>query len=670
MSPELSVSRDARLKRLRQRLHDETPPAAFEGQVQASRGAHLLYGVMLHAAARMEAGLELTRLESQLVGPVVRLLSREEVCDFGRVYQEEAAFRGRLFPDSLATRPVADGYSHEDLLADLPALHEEIAAQANVSVVDLDAPDSAGAGGADGAPLSFDSPSFREGMAAYGYGVSVVTASAHQEAAQERPPLQVDMTLPRFFCDFESHEVSGSNEIYWALAAGADEGVKQESITRTYGDVDNNETHNMDANTVLFRGTVGKVLIVHIELWEEDQGVDPELARTIKEIATALQDTADILSALPGGTQWQLVTDFVAMLGGIGQLVGEIIGWLEDDLLTHRTIAFDRGAMDALADPIYQQPDVTWRFPGPTAYEGSFTLDIRSRYTQPSSNDIALLAHATGGWSGRSLPWPRAKTPGAPALALHNGNLYCAVRGGDNKVYVSRRETSGTWSAFGAVPGLATNTPPALASYNGQLYLAVKQQSSDNNNGRAWVASSDRGDAWSPGITHDYIRTAPALAVHQGRLWLAAFGGTDGVSLLVGSRGTGGSWEWLKEHTAHKSQYAPAMTMFQNRLHLAYRDSDSQVCFTVRDDAFNASPRWAAAGRLSGTTPNGPALAVVGTQLHCAVRGGDDNIWHCTNAGTGWTPFTVVPTAGKTLSSPALAPSTATDLHLVYRALH
>ncbi|MER6914614.1 hypothetical protein ABT354_23315 [Streptomyces sp. NPDC000594] len=665
MSPELPVSRDERLNRLRQRLRNGTPATSAGGRVEASKGARLLYGVMLHGAARLQAGLELTGLEEQLVRPVVQLLSEEEVGDFGRVYQEEAATRSQLLPETLAARPVSEGYSVEDLVRDLPGLREEIAAQANVSTVDLAALPPAGE---DGAPAAPDSEEFQQGMAAYGYGATVVTASGppSAEAAQERPPLQVDMTLPRFFCRHRSWEVSGSNEIYWALAAGADEGTRQESITRTYGDVDNGETHNLDANTVLFRGQVSKVLLVHIECWEEDEKVDPKLAETIRTIATGLKDTAEIMGVLPGGTPWELVTDFVAMLGTIGHLISEILAWLADDLLVHRTIAFDRAAMNLLADPVFTQPDVTWWF----VAEAHFSLDIRGRYSQPSSNDIALSAHNASGWSAPSLPWPgAAKTPDAPALALHSGNLYCAARGMGDQIYISRRESDGRWTAFRQVPGISSKHAPALASFNGQLYLAVRLNSADNNASKAWLLSSAQGDSWSWVPTPGYCRTAPALAVHKNRLWLASFGGNNYRSLMVGSMGPGAEfWEGLKEWPAHESYSGPALASFNGQLHLAYRNPGDKICVTTRDDALNPATRWPAPTLLTGSTSDAPALAVRGTSLHCAVRGGD-NIHLCNTTNTGWNTFTPVTPAGKTLSAPALA-TTGSDLNLVYRALH
>ncbi|MCA6092055.1 hypothetical protein LE181_07745 [Streptomyces sp. SCA3-4] len=324
--------------------------------------------------------------------------------------------------------------------------------------------------------------------------------------------------------------------------------------------------------------------------------------------------------------------------------------------------------MDVWADPVFPNPDTTWWFQGPGQAEGHFSLDIRGRYSQPSSNSVTLLTHSAG-WGAPTLPWPGSKTPDAPALAMHNGNLYCAVRGLGNQVYVSRRETDGRWTGFGQVPGVSTLYPPALASFNGQLYLAVRRSASDTTNNRAWVMSSVRGDSWTTSSSAGWCETGPALAVHNNRLWLATFHGKNYRSLMVGSMDTGGTWQTAVEWPAHESYSAPALAVFNGKLHLAYRNPGDKICVTVRDDRFNSDNRWPAPILLPGSTPNAPTLAVRGTALHCAVRGGDDRIHLCYTTATGWTTFAPVTTAGKSLSSPAMAAS-GNDLNIVYRALH
>ncbi|MFD9428108.1 MULTISPECIES: hypothetical protein [unclassified Streptomyces] len=349
--------------------------------MESPKEAHLLFGVMLHGAARLEAGLELTDLESQLVGPVRRLLSDEEVREFGRVYREEAATRSRLFPDTLATRPVSRGYCVADLVADLPGLGEELESLPNANVIDLDAP-----GGMDAAKAA-DSGEFLRAVAAYGYGATVVTASAHSPAPASSTVLQARLTAVSFSCEYESNELSGSDEIYWALGAGSDRGAKTSLVTGVYGDVDAGETHSM--NVTMFEGPAEKLMVWHAQCWESDHGqADDDLRRTIEEIAAELRDVAAVMGKLPLGTVWEQTTSYVKLLAILADFVSSIIGWLLDDFVAERTVIYDRAALEVLSSiPGYT---MGYTFTGP-AGEGKYSLSVNVQ-TQPVSETYPPIA--------------------------------------------------------------------------------------------------------------------------------------------------------------------------------------------------------------------------------------------------------------------------------------
>ncbi|MFG2715308.1 hypothetical protein ACGFX2_32810 [Streptomyces goshikiensis] len=164
---DLPTTAEERLSRLRAQLSGVRSGTRADRGLRLSRGGNALIGASLHAAARKDAGMELTGLEQLLVGAMGAVVSEEEVAAFGRVYLEEASRAGAkdLFPDVLASRPLEEGYRIEDLVGDLPAFGVEIAAQPNTSVVRLDelSPDE---------PL--DSTEFVEALGLYGGGVTVV----------------------------------------------------------------------------------------------------------------------------------------------------------------------------------------------------------------------------------------------------------------------------------------------------------------------------------------------------------------------------------------------------------------------------------------------------------------------------------------------------------------
>ncbi|MEU7156040.1 hypothetical protein AB0A98_06285 [Streptomyces chrestomyceticus] len=610
--------------------------------------------MLLHGAARLEAGQELTELESRLVEPLRRLLSEEEVRDFGHVYQEEASTRARVLPDSLAARPVTEGYGLEDLIQDLPVVREEILAQPNIQVIDLDAP---GTATAEGEAVSLDSEGFLQAVAAYGYGATVVTSSAQQQvAAQDPRPLQTRLDLSKFY----AHRISsgpGSDEIYWTLAAGADGGKDRKFVTRTYTSVDRGETHQCDVNTVVYNGPVDKGLIVNISCWEEDLKAPAGLGEKIREISVYVQQAAETLGALPLGPEWELAMAFIELAGMIGELIGWLIEWMEDDLVQEHTIAFERSALERMA----AQPgrDVFLRnFSG--SREGSFDLYIKGTVA-PSSNKVGQLTHTAAGWSAPTLPWPAtSRGIDAPALAAVGGKLYCAVRGADNSIWVSRQDPAG-WKGFVRVPALVTYHAPALAAFNGRLYLAYIGMNDNEPN----VLSSADGTTWSaqtriPGRAD----TGLTLAVRDNVLHCAySASGTVWYNWANNSNATSWTQSWHVPDVG--TTFAPAMATYQGKLYLAYRGGGGGEVYIKT----NTSSGWASSTRVPGTTPASPALGVRGNTLYCAIRGGDNKLWlYGTTNGTNWDSATKIPGAMTTLSGPALAAPNTTDLYLVYRA--
>jgi hypothetical protein len=129
-----------RLERLRAHLQGRPAIAAQVHRKRPGRGAHLLLGVMLRGAARLEAGLELTELEQRLVGILRAVLTEDEIAQFGRVYAEEVAagHAQQVLPDAVNGRDLAAGYTEADLDKDVAALSEEIRSETNLNVVDAD----------------------------------------------------------------------------------------------------------------------------------------------------------------------------------------------------------------------------------------------------------------------------------------------------------------------------------------------------------------------------------------------------------------------------------------------------------------------------------------------------------------------------------------------------
>ncbi|GHB30539.1 hypothetical protein GCM10010331_16170 [Streptomyces xanthochromogenes] len=602
---------------------------------------------MLHAGARLDAGMELTELEQRLVNALRSLMPEEEIREFGRVSREKTALdtAPTLFPGTLAARPLEQGYSLADLVTDLSQVSEEILAQPHVSVVDLDHL-------AEGAPL--DTPEFVEAMAAYDGGITVVTAS-EELATVATAPLQARIDLHAFTSNKGSNEV-GADEIYWGVSAGNGQGAKSAFKTRTYANIYTGTYQPIDAGTILFNGPVESGLACHIECWEEDHSSSQwydELLRTLRGIASYLADLVDWMDQIGSPSdQWDKTKEWAALVAAVLNALAKLLEIFRnhDDLVQKREIAFDRAALTRLAN----RPAAidSWTFDGGS--EGRFTLDLKWAGTRPS-NAINVLTHkASSGWSAPVNAWPGSASSDAPVMTTLGDTLYCAVRGA-NRIYISRL-TGGRWEPFRQVPHLITNHSPAMAAFNGRLYLAYTGSYND-----AQLLSSANGIDWAPQIQlPGGATTAPALAVRDGLLHYAR---GNGAGIVYDWSGDARTWKNLWTVPAAVTFHAPALATFQGKLYLAHRDLATGKIYV----ATNTSSGWQSPVNLPGSTPDAPALGVRGDTLYCAVRGGDDKIWLSGLTTTGaWTTFQPIPGTGVTCSAPGIA-GYNNDLYITYR---
>ncbi|MEV5241937.1 hypothetical protein AB0K89_22945 [Streptomyces cinnamoneus] len=143
-----------RVARFRDQLSGARAESRSARRLRQSPAANVLIAVVLHAAARREAGLELTGLEQRLSDQFTALYGDGLLAEFGRIYQEPAARAGAvsLFPALVTDRPLKEGIEAEDVRAFVAGAAAEIAALptvAHISVGDLErgGPDRPGGGG-------------------------------------------------------------------------------------------------------------------------------------------------------------------------------------------------------------------------------------------------------------------------------------------------------------------------------------------------------------------------------------------------------------------------------------------------------------------------------------------------------------------------------------------
>ncbi|MFJ7586900.1 hypothetical protein ACIQZO_05800 [Streptomyces sp. NPDC097617] len=655
-SIEFGTSQAERLERLRAQLQGRQAVADSAPRAQASQGSALLFGVMLHAASRLDAGLELTEVEERLVRPLQLLLDEEEVKAFGRMYREETAAgaTAAVLPGSLAGREVTQGYATADLLKDLSRVRDEVLAQPNVSIVDVNSAPA----GVDG---TFDSEEFNAGQAAYGYGATVVTSSApppEDPGALASFIARVDMFS--FLCERESDEWSASDEIYWGMSSAGAFGNRQERLTYRVTNVDRGEWHDFPANTTLYNGRVDAALVCNISCWEEDDGsaewmnqLRNKLVAIGQELMTFVDLMTNIAIIIP---EYGDMLDYATLAAGFAYLIAKLIDLFRnpDDLVQQRSLVFDQAALRQLVTH-GGAGSTGWVFDG--GNEGRHRLQLKWIGNPPPTDapgDIKVLAPANSQWGATTRL--TGATDCEPALAVLDGKPHLAVRGMSDGTYHARFNGS-AWSGYTQVPNHVSLTAPALAEHQGRLYLGTC-----GTNGDLYVTPYD-GNSWGQAAKLKGRSSAsPALAVRNGTLHCAIRGrDADDQVYLAWLTNTG--WTDFQTVPGLKTAKAPALASHQGKLYLAAAALDGKIHVAVHDGS-----GWATSPmQLGGTSDSSPALTVRNGILYCAMRTLDSRIALNSYNGNTWTGWTQQVPDAATMSGPALAGGSGDTLHIAYR---
>ncbi|SHH06311.1 hypothetical protein [Streptoalloteichus hindustanus] len=316
-------------------------------RIHTNRSGNILLGALLHAGARLEAGLTLTDLEQHLVQLVSTYVPVPELRAFGRAYSEAlAAGPVPALPETVTRRSVESGYSLAEFTDNLPTIGQQVLAQPNARVVDL---------GALAPDEPIDDDAFTTALADHGRGLTIVTGPPVPDAST-LAALTVRLRMDRFHCVRESGE-SGRDEIYWAVGAGSDTTARKSFTTREYGAVSTGDTETFDYSygdkTYIFNGTVDQHLTAEIECWEADHssgGFYNDLRSALSDFARyAARASSELTTA--GDNETARAAAWAAFMSVGASLLNAILGWLtnDDDLVCERSIGFTRAGLLALA---------------------------------------------------------------------------------------------------------------------------------------------------------------------------------------------------------------------------------------------------------------------------------------------------------------------------------
>lgn len=93
----------------------------------------------------------------------------------------------------------------------------------------------------------------------------------------------------------------------------------------------------------------------------------------------------------------------------------------------------------------------------------------------------AANSHNQAGWyipeghhAGELAPPPNWVSPESPAITVHDGKLWPAVRGTDRNLWLLHT-TGDTWQSASSIPVGAMEGETALASHDGKLHLMYRR---------------------------------------------------------------------------------------------------------------------------------------------------------------------------------------------------
>jgi hypothetical protein len=260
-----------------------------------------------------------------------------------------------------------------------------------------------------------------------------------------------------------------------------------------------------------------------------------------------------------------------------------------------------------------------------------------------TDNGIYYGSNVAGSWTGwNGLP---GATSGAPGAVQCGGLLYLAVQGTDDGIYFGSLNTAtGSFSGWSTLPGATSSGPGLAADSSCNLFLAVRGMDNgvylNTYTGGAW-------QGWShlPGATID----SPGVAVTASKIYLAVRGTNNGIYFGTVTRSgmTFNGWTSVGGATYGRPGLA---AVSDSELYMTVGGTDNGIYLNKWNGASWAG--WVAPA--GGATPSGPGLIVYGGELYLMVQGTDNGIyWSSGTWGGSWSAWTKL--SGATPSSPTLA---------------
>lgn len=206
------------------------------------------------------------------------------------------------------------------------------------------------------------------------------------------------------------------------------------------------------------------------------------------------------------------------------------------------------------------------------------------------------------------------------------------------------------WSIIDPTEGVSEKEPfphdqastenPRLVEYRGNIVCVFRH--SGDHTALWWTVYQPDGNSWSEPrqIPNQWSSGSPAVAVFNNLVHMV-YRDAQGAYMWHTSF-DGNGWSTPRRMADNYTSVGAALAVFDNRLYCVYRSqgSDGQLYATTYNGSGN-SGSWSPGQALSGGNYSGgePALAVYDGQLHCVYfenRRQFAPLWHTRLSGTRW----------------------------------
>jgi hypothetical protein len=202
--------------------------------------------------------------------------------------------------------------------------------------------------------------------------------------------------------------------------------------------------------------------------------------------------------------------------------------------------------------------------------------------------------------------------------------LYLSHIGTDMKLYYGQWNHDGVSFTDDRIPGGGKSThAPAMAVYQGRQYIAVKGATTNNVYIKSGTGGTSFADSSWTQLTGQ-TSTSPALISYNNRLYLFVKGHTSDeiYYCYMSSFGTWSSWSAVSgSSTLHK----PALVVFNGRLYLFVTGDTNRIHY----DSMDYAGTWSGWSRLpTGLSDQAPAVVNYNGGILLFVKGRDNHPWY------------------------------------------